>query len=349
MTLVLVTGSTGYVGSRLVPTLLDRGHRVRTTTSSPDREQPWWSDRTETVVMDALDADDVHAACAGVDAIVYLIHGMGGEDFAETDRRAATHFADAIRAHGIDRVVYLSGMVPDVPDAELSEHITSRRDVERILTDTPATVVALRAAVLIGSGSTSFEIARQVSERLPVHTIPTWMDSEVQPIAVVDALEALVGALDYEGPSRHFDIGGPDRMRYGALLDAFTAHAGLERPQVQVPLLPTALVGTLVAGLTDVPRPTVEALVESLHHDMVAADDAFVAALLPEGHETVGIEEAFARALAERTAPPEEADPMGPLPQDPKWADGGDSDERPLLARAVDAARSVLPGTADRP
>ena len=340
---ILVTGASGYVGSRLVPMLLDGGHTVRTTTSSPDRDQPWWSERTETVVMDALDADDVMAACDGVDTVYYLIHGMGGDDFEETDQQAATHFADAVRAHDVGRVVYLSGMVPDVPDEELSEHITSRRDVERILTDTPATAVVLRAAVLIGSGSTSFEIARQVSERLPVHTVPSWMDSEVQPIAVVDALAALVGALDYEGPSRHFDIGGPDRMRYGALLDALTEHAGLERPQVEVPLLPTALVGTLVAGLTDVPRPTVEALVESLRHDMVAADDDFET-LLPDGYEMVGLEEAFTRALAERAASPEDADPMGPLPQDPKWADGGDSDERPVLARAMDAVRKVLPG-----
>src|SRR5690606_18442845 len=122
---------------------------------------------------------------------------------------AATHLADGVRKHGVGRVVYLSGLVPDVPDDELSEHIASRREVERILDGSGAVVVALRAAVLLGSGSTSFEIIRQVSERLPVHTVPTWMDSLVQPIAVVDALEALVGALDHAGPSRHFDVGRP--------------------------------------------------------------------------------------------------------------------------------------------
>jgi len=343
MVKILVTGATGYVGGRLVPLLLKRGHDVRTTTTSPDREQPWWGDRVDTVVMDALDHSHVASACEGMDAVYYLIHRMGGDDFAETDRKAATNFADGVRAHGVDRVVYLSGLVPDVADAELSEHIRSRREVERILSSVPATVVVLRAAVLLGSGSTSFEIIRQVSERMPVHTLPTWMNSVVQPIAVVDALEALVGALQYAGPSRHFDLGGPEQMRYGALLDAYTAHAGLTRLQVEVPLLPTALVGTLVGSLTDVPRPTVEALVESLHHDMVAGDVDFHEKLLPEGHRLVGLDEAFRRSLAPPATEPEDADPMGPLPQDPVWASGGD--DRPAIAKVVDAVKDVLPGS----
>lgn len=337
---ILVTGATGYVGGRLVPVLLERSHEVRTTTSNPDRESPWWADRVETVVMDALDADQVAAACEGVDAVYYLIHGMGARDFAQTDRSAATHFADAVKTHQVPRVIYLSGVVPDVDEDELSPHIASRLEIERILRDTPAIVVVLRAAVLLGSGSTSFEVIRQVSERLPVHTVPSWMDSLVQPIALVDVLEALVGALDHDGPSRHFDVGGPDRLRYPDLLDAYTSYAGLQRPQVDVPLMPTSLVGTLVGSLTDVPRTTVEALVESLRHDMVAAEDDFATTLLPEGHQLVGLDEAFRRSLAAPATTPEGADPMGPLPQDPSWASGGD--DRPVVAKAVDAVTDLL-------
>ena len=135
--------------------------------------------------------------------------------------------------------------------------------------------------------------------------------------------------------------GGPDRLRYSALLDAYTSHAELKRPQVDVPLLPTALVGTLVGSLTDVPRPTVEALVESLGHHMVSADDDFREMLLPEEHRLVGLDEAFRRSLAPPATAAEDADPMGPLPQDPAWASGGD--DRPAMAKVVDAVKDVLP------
>ena len=293
--------------------------------------------------MDVLDPEQVAAACQDVDAVYYLIHGMGGDDFAETDRKAARNVAAAVRAHG-------STGSSTSPASSLTSRTTSCRSTSppagrwsRSCTDRAATVVVLRAAVLIGSGSTSFEIIRQVSERLPVHTVPTsgW-SSMVQPVAVVDALEALVGALDHAGPSRHFDVGGPDRLRYGALLDAYTTRPVSIAPQVSVPLLPTALVGTLVGSLTDVPRRTVEALVESLRHDMVAADDAF-RELLPEGHTLMGLDEALRRSLAPAATGPEQADAMGPMPQDPVWAGGGDG--RGTLAKVVDAVRDALPGS----
>ncbi|WP_162802756.1 Rossmann-fold NAD(P)-binding domain-containing protein [Ornithinimicrobium avium] len=152
---------------------------------------------------------------------------------------AAQNVADALVAHGTGRAVYLSGIVPPVEHGEPSEHITSRLEVEKILSTTPATVLTLRAAVLMGSGSTSFEIIRQVSERMPVQTVPTWMNSDVQPIAVVDAVTALVGALTAEVGSRSYDIGGPDRLPYGDLLDRYAVMAGVPRRTSSVTCCPT--------------------------------------------------------------------------------------------------------------
>lgn len=350
---ILVTGATGYVGGRLVPRLLADGHTVRTTYSDPNKPQPWWADeprwqeRLERVEMDVQDARQVLDALAGVDAAYYLIHGMGGgEDFAETDRRAAQNVAAGVDAHGVERLVYLSGIVPPIEEDELSEHISSRLEVERILSSSKATTITLRAAVLLGSGSTSFEVIRQVSERLPVQTVPTWMNQQVQPIAVVDVLETLVAALDVETGTRSYDVGGPDRMAYADLLDRYSDLAGLTRPQVMVPLIPEALVGTLVGELTDVPASTVHALVESLRHDMVCGEEDFRRDLLPAGHHLLGFEEAVTRSLAEvpEGTEPTERDPMAALPQDPTWAGGGGGDARPLLSRAVDAVRDALPG-----
>lgn len=343
MVKILVTGATGYVGGRLVPALLADGHDVRTTVSDPAKaDAPWWADRVETVAMDILDAGQVRAACAGIDAVYYLVHGMGGDDFVETDRKAATNVRHAVDACGVPRVVYLSGIIPEagqVPDAELSDHLRSRWEVEELLTASTATVLTLRAAVVLGSGSTSFEIIRQVSERLPVQTVPDWMNSMVQPIAVVDVLAALVGALTAPGPSRHFDVGGPDVMPYADLLDGYADLAGLHRPQVMVPFLPTDLVGILVGALTDVPESTVRALIESLRHDMVCSEHLFVRELLPADHRLLSFEEAVRRSLGVGSPDPAAADPMGPLPQDPHWASGGE--DRPLAARIVDSVRSV--------
>ena len=342
---VLVTGASGYVGGRLIPELLRRGHSV--AGGFYDRSKAdgfWWSDQIDAVQLDVSDKEQVLAGLEGVHTAYYLIHGLGGDDFMEKDRESAQIFAEGAQEVGVSRIVYLSGLVPDVDHDQLSDHISSRLEVEQILTASGIPTYALRAAILLGSASTSFEIVRQLSERLPVHTVPTWMKSQVQPIAIVDAVCALAGCVDHNGGSRSYDIGGSERMPYSDLLALFTETAGLTRPQVEVPLLPTALVGKLAEQFADVPGSTVQSLVESLHEDMVCSESDFRQDLLPEGYELVGVREAFERALADPAegADPRDLDPVGPWPNDPDWAGGRVEKEQDGTLHKKGLLRSVV-------
>jgi nucleoside-diphosphate-sugar epimerase len=214
-----------------------------------------------------------------------------------------------------------------VPTERLSAHLRSRHEVEQILSASGVPTTTLRAAIIVGSGSTSFEVLRQLSERLPVRALPAWMRSTVQPVAVTDVLEALVGCLEIEPVTRSYDVGGEERLSYRHLLDLYAEVAGLVRAEVTLPVAPTALVGWLAGQLTDVPSSTVEALVGSLHHDMVCREAHFRADLLPEGWELTPLREALERAL---TAPAVDGpagqgrpvDLLGPVPGDPDWAGG---------------------------
>jgi uncharacterized protein YbjT (DUF2867 family) len=331
---VLVTGAGGYVGGRLVPVLLDRGHEVVATYSralpdAPERGRPrtgpWWLDRVETRLMDVLDPEQVKDAVADVDAVFYLVHGMGGPDFRARDAEGARTMAEASSAAGVERIVYLSGLIPPIDESRLSEHLASRLEVERLLGSTGVPTLTLRAAIVLGSGSTSFEVVRQVSERMPLQTVPAWMRSTVQPIAVVDVLEAMANALDARAESRWFDVGGPEQLRYSALLRMYADVARLVRPQLPLLGAPRQVVGRVTGLLTGAPSSTVAALVESLPHDMVCTDDSFREALLPDGYRLLGVRESLTRALTRPRAGtrPQDRDPMGPLPGDPDWA-GGD-------------------------
>jgi uncharacterized protein YbjT (DUF2867 family) len=332
---VLVTGAGGYVGGRLVPALLERGHEVVASFSAGPpaggRAARWWLDDVSFVTMDVRDPAQVRAAVRGVDAVVYLVHALAERDFAARDRQAAEVLAEAAADAGIGRIVYLSGLVPEVPEAELSPHIASRLEVERILAGTGVPTLTARAAIVIGSGSTSFEILRQVSERVPVRALPPWFSSEVQPIAAVDVVEALAGCLEAPAVTRSYDVGGPERMSYGGLLGVYAEVAGLVRPRLPVLVPPTLSPerldrwsGALAGRLTGVPGETVAALVRSLHHDMVCSDDAFEHHLLPAGHRLLGVRESIQRALTRPRAGVRagDRDPMGPLPGDPPWAGG---------------------------
>jgi uncharacterized protein YbjT (DUF2867 family) len=226
----LVTGATGYVGGRLVPRLLAEGHEVRCLARTPRklRDVPW-ADRVEVVHGDVLDEGALAAAMADVDVVYYLVHSLTEAGFAALDRRAALLTAEAARAARVSRIVYLGGLHPD-GDGRLSEHLGSRAEVGEIFLRSGVPTVVLQAAVVIGSGSASFEILRHLTERLPVMVTPRWVRNRVQPIAIRDVLHYLIRAATLPSEvSRSFDIGGPDVLTYEQMMHRYAAVVGLPR------------------------------------------------------------------------------------------------------------------------
>src|ERR1700727_689889 len=237
----LVTGATGYIGGRLVPELLRAGYTVRCMARDPGKlsDRPW-SDEVEIAVADAMDESAVRHALQDVDVAYYLIHSLGtGASFEERDRQAAGLFAEGAAAAGVRRIVYLGGIVSG-PAADLSPHLRSRGEVGDILLHSGVPTAALQAAVIIGSGSASFEMLRYLTERLPVMVTPKWVETRIQPIAVHDVLRYLVGSAALPADvSRRFDIGGPGglthagmRRRYAVAVVAVgrAGNAGTRRP-----------------------------------------------------------------------------------------------------------------------
>jgi uncharacterized protein YbjT (DUF2867 family) len=312
---ILVLGATGYVGSRLVPALVDAGHEVVAASSSaPAPERFSWGRDVEWARCDVTDRTQVDAALDGVDAVAYLVHSLSVRGFAGRDLLGAQVVRRAVDAAGVSRLVYLSGLVPDVPRGELSPHIASRLEVEDELLRASCSTVALRAGVVIGAGSTSYEVIRQLSTLLLVQPVPRWLRSRVQPIAVTDCVRALVECFDQasslEGP---VDIGGPDVLRYPRLLAACARASRLWRLRVPAPSAPTPVVSLATAGLVQAPFWTVAALVESLHHDMVCRPDAtWVPA---DGRPLLGVREAMERAVGRGA----ETDLERGLASDPDW------------------------------
>ena len=311
---VLVLGATGYVGSRLVPALLAAGHEVIASSSSepaPDRFA--WGHQAEWRRCDIGDRAAVDRAVTGVDAVYFLVHSLQDRRFADKDRAGAVHVRDAADAAGVRRVVYLSGLVPTLRDGERqSEHMASRLEVEQILLAGRASTLSLRAGVVIGAGSTSYEVIRQLASILVVQPVPRWLSSRVQPVAVSDVLRALVGSLDSEVTGA-LDVGGPDALAYRDLLAAYSRSAGLARVQVPAPTAPTTLVGMVSALLVAAPFWTVTALVQSLRHDMVCRPDAMWEPA--DGTPLLGVDEALALAAG---AAGDDV-PERPLPSDAAW------------------------------
>ncbi len=347
----LVTGATGYIGGRLVPELLAAGFRVRAMARNPDRlEGREWRDAVDVVRADAQDPEQLAAAMAGVDVAYYLIHSLGsGPTFEERDRRTARAFAVAAREAGVRRIVYLGGLHPDAET--LSPHLASRREVGDILLASGVPTAVLQAAVIIGSGSASFEMMRYLTERLPAMVAPRWLDNRIQPIAVRDVLRYLVGVARLpEDVSRTFDIGGPDVLTYREMMQRYAAIAGLAPRLIRtVPVLTPKLASLWVGLVTPVPGPLARPLVESLIHEVVAKEDD-IRRYVPDPPEgLLGFDAAVELALQKvrefdvatswASATPQGA-PSDPLPEDPDWAGGSlFVDER---ERVVDATPEDL-------
>jgi uncharacterized protein YbjT (DUF2867 family) len=348
--LALVTGATGYIGGRLVPELLALGWRVRALARHPERlgGRPW-SDRIEVAAGDASDPDAVTRALRGADVGYYLIHSLGsGRRFESRDRRTALVFGTAARETGLRRLVYLGGLHPE--GEELSPHLDSRREVGEILLASGVPTAVLRAAVILGSGSASFEMLRYLTERLPAMVTPRWVDTRIQPIAIRDVLRYLVGAAGLPPEvSRGFDVGGPDVLTYRQMMQRYAKVAGLPRRLiVPVPLLSPALSSHWVGVVTPVPNGLARPLVESLVHEVVC-DEHDIARFVPD---PPGGLTGFDRAVELALTRIRNADvatrwgsasspgaPSDPLPSDPDWAGGSlHEDERSCVVAASPAA-----------
>jgi uncharacterized protein YbjT (DUF2867 family) len=324
----LVTGATGYVGARLVPRLLEDGWTVRVLTRSAGKVEPrGWGSRVEVVEGDATHRSALEEACADVDVAYYLLHSMdGGGSFAERDAQLAQRFGVAAQVQDVARIVYLSGLHPD--DEELSEHLASRVEVGDLLMASGVPTAVLQAAVVVGSGSASFEMLRHLTHRLPAMVAPKWLENRIQPIAVRDVLHYLVAAADLPPEvNRTFDVGGPEVLTYRQMIMRYAELAGLRARYIQtVPVLTPRLASHWIGFVTPVPTGVAKPLVGSLVHEVVRKetdlddlvgeppggalgfDDAVRAALVGQGADSASLPE------------PGEADPARLTAADPDWA-----------------------------
>lgn len=331
--LVLVTGATGYIGGRLIPELLTAGFTVRVMARQPrhlaDRE---WFNQVEIVYGDAALPESLASALSGVDVAYYLIHSMGaGRGFESLDRINAENFAAAARLNQVGRIVYLGGLYPQ--QENLSPHLNSRKEVGEILLSSGVPTTVLRAAVIIGSGSLSFEMLRYLTERLPIMVTPRWVDSKIQPIAVRDVLHYLVqSAFMDTSVNQGFDIGGPDVLTYREMMVEYAKIAGLKsRKIVSLPFITPSLSSHWVGLITPVPKKIARPLMESLVNEVICKDRD-IADYIPDPKGGLtdfhkAVELALQRIQDGRVttrwaSAAHVGAPSDPLPSDPDWAGG---------------------------
>lgn len=292
--LILLTGATGYVGGRLLSLLQRQGARVRCMTRRPDALKDRVDAATEVVAGDVFDPASLEAAFAGVETAYYFVHSMGDDrDFESQDRLAAENFAKAATAAGVRRLVYLGGL--GNPDERLSKHLRSRQETGNVLRAHHAQVIEFRASIVIGSGSLSFEMIRALVERLPIMICPRWVQVKAQPIAIEDLLAYLVAALNTPvAASQVYEIGGPDQVSYGQLMQEYARQRGLTRWMVPVPLLTPYLSSLWLGLVTPLYARVGRKLVESLRNPTLVSNNLAetVFAVRPRS-----VRDAIARAL----------------------------------------------------
>lgn len=327
---VLVTGSTGYVGGRLVPKLLQQGHDVRVLAREPHRlDGVPWHDDVEIVQGDLQVPGDVARAVDSIDVIYYLVHSMSSAgDFEEVERRVATLVAHEAKTAQVKRIVYLGGLHPE---GRLSRHLGSRKEVGDILLASGVPTIALQAGVIIGSGSASFEMIRHLTEILPAMPAPKWVRNRIQPIAIRDVLHYLVKSAELPPEiNRAFDIGGPDVFRYVELMNGYAREAGLkQRLILALPVLSPWLASQWVNLVTPIPRSLAVPIIESLLHDAVMKNRDIDEVIPPPAEGLTGYRKSVELALVRMRSGEVETSwrntevigaPSDPLPSDPEWA-----------------------------
>ncbi|WP_116202309.1 NAD(P)H-binding protein [Amycolatopsis circi] len=288
----LVAGASGFVGRRLCPALEEAGHDVLAMTRRPEN----YRGAGEAVHGDVADIGSLRDALKNVEVAYYLVHSLDSADFQQRDASAARAFARAAAEAGVRRIVYLGGLGDD--GDSLSEHLASRREVERLLAETGVPVTVLRAGIVIGHGGTSWELTRQLVEHLPAMITPRWVGTRTQPIALADVVRYLAGVLEHpETEGRTFDIGGPEVLTYRDMLQRVATIEGRMLLIVPVPLLSPRLSSYWLSLVTDIDATTGRALVDSMGNEVVVRDDAIRRIV---EFEPMGYNDAVLQALGER-------------------------------------------------